>query len=121
MKKKILIVEDEPKLLKAISEKLEREGFEVLRAVNGQEGVNIALDQHPDMILLDIIMPIMDGITALNNIRDDAWGKDVPIMMLTNLSGGVEVSKCIQRGVHDYLVKSDWKLSDVVKEINKRI
>ena len=119
--KTILVVEDEPKLLKAISDKLTREGFNTLVAKNGEEGVKIALSEKPDLILLDIIMPVMDGITALNQIRNDAWGEKVPIMMLTNLSGGVEVAKCLQSGVHDYLVKSDWTLKDVIKEINKRL
>ncbi len=121
MKKKILIVEDEPKLLRAIADKLIREGFDTLEARNGEEGAKIAINEKPDLILLDIIMPVMDGITALNQIRNDEWGKKVPVIMLTNLSGGVEVAKCLQRGVHDYLVKSDWTLSDVVKQINNKL
>lgn len=119
--KAILIIEDDKSLSKAIEDKLKREHFNVFTAFDGQEGLKVAMDQKPDLILLDIIMPIMDGLTALNRIRADEWGKNVPIIILTNLSAGEEINEAIQRGVYDFLTKSDWKLSDVIELIKNKL
>jgi len=119
--KKVLIVEDEPSLAKAIDGKLKREGFETKIAKNGEEGLSMALEYKPDLILLDIIMPIMSGIEVLNKLRDDEWGANVEIIILTNLSGGQEISEAIQKGVYDYLVKTDWELNDVVQVVKNKL
>jgi DNA-binding response OmpR family regulator len=117
----ILIVDDEASLRKALSDKLTREGFLVWEAKNGEEGLEVALRQHPDLILLDIVMPVVDGITMLKNLRADAWGRDVKVIMLTNLNGSGKVADAIVWGTQDYLVKSDWRLEDVVAKIRKRL
>lgn len=119
--KTILIVEDESATRRALREKLTREGFSVLEAKNGKEGLEIALKEKPDLILLDIIMPLMDGITALTNLRKDDWGKDAKIIMLTVLSDAEKVSEALSRGVYDFLVKTDWTLEDVVKKVKERL
>lgn len=119
--KKILIVEDEVALLQALTEKLKREEFEILQAKNGEEGLQQALNLHPDLILLDIIMPVMDGMTMLLKLRNDDWGKTVPVMILTNLSDEQKVSESLQQGVYDYLVKSGWTLEDLVNKIKDRL
>ena len=121
MKKKILIVEDEVSLLNVLSEKLKLEGFEILEAKNGEEGLDLAIKQKPDLILLDIIMPKMDGITMLGKLRENSWGKHVPVIILTNLSSGSEILKSVEKKVFSYLIKSDWKLEDVVKKIKKAL
>ncbi len=72
--KKILVVEDDVPELNALRDKFTREGFSILTAKNGEEGLAIALREHPDLILLDIIMPVMDGITMLVKLREDSWG-----------------------------------------------
>jgi len=115
-KKTILIVEDEVSVLKALSDKLTREGFAALSAKNGEEGLEVALRERPDLILLDIVLPVMDGMTMLGKIRDDSWGKDVKVIILTNLSE-VALPKCS----YDYLVKSDWKIEDVVARVRERL
>lgn len=120
-KKKILVVEDEVALLEALTEKLRKENFEVLQARNGQEGLQQALANHPDLILLDILMPVMDGMTALTKLRADDWGKTVPIIILTNLSDEQRVSDSLEAGVFDYLVKSGWTLEDLTKKIKDRL
>ena len=120
MKNKILIVDDEPMLLSALVDKFTREGFDVITAENGEEGLRSALRDHPDMILLDIIMPVMDGITMLFELRKDDWGKNVKVILLTNLSDpGIPVS--LNQNISEYLVKSDWKIADVVKEVTKKL
>lgn len=120
-KKTILIVEDETSLRNALRDKLAREGFAVLEAKNGEEGLEVALREHPDLILLDIIMPVMDGMTMLARLREDAWGKEAKVIILTNLSESEKVSAAMAAGMFDYLVKSDWKIEDVVAKVRERL
>lgn len=120
-KKKLLIVEDETFLLDVLKEHLSKEGFHVVTARDGEEGLGAALTEKPDLILLDIIMPRMDGMTMLRKLREDAWGKTVPIIFLTNLDATEKIAEGLQSGVFEYLVKSDWKIEDVVRKVNARL
>ncbi|MFA6322800.1 MAG: response regulator [Candidatus Buchananbacteria bacterium] len=120
-KKTILVVEDEASLRKAIREKFVTLGYNVLEAKDGREGVVTALSQHPDLILLDVIMPVMDGLSALKEIRQDPWGKTAKIIILTNLSDNEDVTRAMSQGTHDYLVKSNWKIDDIAKIVKKKI
>lgn len=120
-KKTILIVEDELSLRNALRDKLSRENFAVLEAKNGEEGLEVALREHPDLILLDIIMPIMDGMTMLKKLCEDAWGKGAKIIMLTNLSDQEKVAEAVTHCSHDYLIKSNWKLEEVVAKIREKL
>ena len=115
-KKKILVIEDEEPLLNALSAKLQTEGFEVLEAENGEDGLKLALKKHPDLILLDIILPKMDGITVLENLRENAWGKTVQVIILSNLSDWNNTSAAVNLNVRDYLVKSDWQIKMLSKK-----
>ncbi|MBT4349350.1 response regulator [bacterium] len=115
--KKILIIEDELSLARALSAKLIDQGCDILEAKNGEEGLSMALDQHPDLILLDIIMPRMDGISMLKKLRVDDWGKDVPVIILSNLSDGDKSIDVVDGDISAYLVKSDWKIEDIVDKI----
>lgn len=119
--KTILIVEDEKSLRGAIVDILRLKNFLPLEAKNGKEGVELALLKHPELILLDLIMPEMDGMTALTMIRKDAWGATVPIIILTNLSAinGHALADAAARTPTHYLIKSDWKLHDIVKKIEE--
>lgn len=119
--KTILIVEDEKSLRGAMVDILRRKNFTPLSAKNGREGVDMALSKHPDLILLDLIMPEMDGMTALKIIREDAWGATVPIIILTNLSAinGNLSADAIAHRPTQYLIKSDWKLHDIIRKIER--
>ncbi len=119
--KKILIVEDETLLRALFKAQLERGGFVVLEAENGQSGLESALKNHPDLILLDIIMPIMDGLMMLEKLRQDQWWMNVPVILLTNLSDSAAMQKARQHNVPDYLLKVDWKMEEVVKKINEKL
>jgi DNA-binding response OmpR family regulator len=119
--KKILIVEDESTLRKAIKKKLEKEGFQVFEAANGVQGLDLAQKEKPDLVLLDIVMPVKDGIQMLRELRQDEWGKTVEVIMLTNLSDAKKELESFQQGVAEYLVKSDWKISDLVKKIKNKL
>jgi len=102
-------------------DKFSRQGFEVIKAVNGQDGLSSALTEHPDLILLDLLLPIMDGIDLLKKLRADKWGKSVPVIVLTNLSEARKVSEVVDIGIDDFLIKTDWKLEDLVKKVEKRL
>ena len=119
--KTILVIEDEKSLREATVDILERKNFLVLSAKNGREGVALALKKQPQLILLDLIMPEMDGMTALRKIRADAWGATVPVIILTNLSAinGNIKDDATAHIPTQYLVKSDWKLHDIVKKIEE--
>jgi len=121
--KTLLIVEDEVPMLIALVDKFTREGFRVLQARNGEEGLESALRDHPDLILLDIIMPKMDGITMLEKLNQsaDPWGKKIEVIFLTNLSDISNIEKVSQLGTNEYLVKSDWKIEDVVKKVKEHL
>jgi len=120
IKKKILVIEDEPAYQHTLAEKLGMEGFVVLGAKNGEEGLVMALREHPDLILLDIIMPKMDGITMLSKLREDEWGKDVKVVIFSNLAEmGKVASDLKDKGVYKYIVKTDIKLGDLVQKIRE--
>lgn len=120
-KKRILLVEDETLLLEALKDKFTSEGFDVLVATNGEEGLATALKEHPDLIVLDIIMPKMDGLTMLENLRKDEWGKDVEVFMLSNVNESTSISGAINQKVKHFLVKSDWDLAEIVNEVKETL
>ncbi len=119
--KNILIIEDEKSLREALVDILHIKNFSTIEAKNGREGVELALEKHPDLILLDIIMPEMDGMTALKKIRKESedWGKDVPVIILTNLTATDEqpVLDAMENKSTYFLIKSDNKLHDIVSKI----
>lgn len=122
--KKILlieIVEDEEQILKILSEKFAREGFETVEAADGEDGLKQALGHKPDLILLDLLMPRMDGIAMLNKLREDAWGKDVPVIILTNLNDREKIAAATENKAFDYLIKADWRLDDIVRKVKQRL
>ncbi len=123
-KTKILIVEDEEVIRKAYADELRDQGFAILIAKNGQEGLELALREKPDLILLDILMPVMDGLTMMETLRNkNLYGKNVPIILLTNLSAGEEkIMQAITKNEPAYyLIKSDWTLQDVLEKIKERL
>ena len=119
--KKILVVEDDEAISKALQTKLVNEGYEVIVATDGAEGVELALSEKPDLILLDVILPVMDGITVLDKLRADRWGKTVPVIILSNLGKADAIEESKERGVNHYLVKTDWKLADVIQKVKDEL
>jgi two-component system phosphate regulon response regulator PhoB len=119
--KTVLIVEDEQMLLSALQRKLESAGLNVLTAKDGSEGLKLALENRPDLILLDIILPLMDGITFLERLRRDEWGKQVPVIVLSNLSKASTITETKEKGVKMFLVKTDWKIDDVLQKIKNEL
>jgi DNA-binding response OmpR family regulator len=121
MSKKILIVDDEGDIREAIAEVLIQAEFKVLQAQNGEEGLKMALEQHPDLILLDIVMPVMTGQEMLSKLREDVWGKSAKVAMLTSLDDTKNVAESYSANVSDYLVKSQINIDDFVKQVQSML
>ncbi len=103
--KKALIVEDHPDMLDVFSRQLEMLGFAVITASNGVDGVEKAIREKPDLILMDIMMPGMDGREATRRIRSDPMLRDIPILATTVLFRESDLNECIEAGCNDYIVK----------------
>ncbi|MBD3282493.1 MAG: response regulator [Candidatus Portnoybacteria bacterium] len=121
MSKKILFVEDEPSLQKAMKEVLVQEGFDILTADNGEEGIVQAKENKPDLILLDLILPKKDGFTVLEELKKGEDTKDIPVIVLTNLEGTGDVEKALSLGATTYLVKANYELDDILKTVKEQI
>jgi len=122
MKKKVLIIEDERSLANALEEKLkEVSSVEVLHAKNGEEGLKISLSEKPNIILLDLLMPIMDGIQMLKKLREDEWGKEVCVLVITNAADHKHLIEALEAGAYEYLIKSDWSIDKVVNKVVEKI
>ena len=122
-KKTVLIIEDEPSIRKAIMDKLETSEFLSIEAKNGEEGLIAAFEKKPDLILLDILMPKMDGMVMMKKLREEGdWGKKVPIIILTNLSADDRItSGVVINEPAYYLMKTDWSLDEVVAKIRSTL
>lgn len=121
IKKVILAVEDEDPLRMVLRDVLTVEGYRILEAKNGIEGLEVALREHPDLILLDILMPKMDGLEMLKKLREDEWGRKVPVIVLTNLSDNEDIAKAVEEDVFEYFVKTDIKINEVITRIREKI
>lgn len=112
---KIAIIEDDPVISQMYRMKFDSEGFDVQMADNGKDGVALAEEMKPDLILLDMQMPTMTGDEALRLIRKTDWGRDIPVIILTNL-GEEEAPKDLRSlGIHSYIVKADLTPRQVVE------
>jgi DNA-binding response OmpR family regulator len=119
--KKILIVEDEVPLRKALAEEFADAGYTVYEASDGLEGFDVALREKPGIILLDQLMPKMNGVTMLKQLRADAWGSAVPVIMATNMSTTDTINEAIDAGANDYFIKSEVSVADIIKLVEERI
>ena len=105
MKNKILIVEDEAQVARLTKFKLVKEGYEVTLAENGIKALESIKNNTPDIIILDIMMPEMDGFTLLQNIKEDDNLKNIPVIMLTVKGAKSDINKAYELGAEDYIVK----------------
>lgn len=120
-KKKILIIDDDDSLRSVMEDGFSREGFSVRTAKNGKEGLELAINEKPDLILVDILMPVMDGITMIKELRQDSWGKDANIILLSNLDDTTKIAEAAQLKVFDFLTKQDNKMEDVIKKAKEKL
>jgi len=121
--KKLLIVEDEDLMRKTLVERFSKEKFEIHQAEDGQKALDEALAIKPDLVLLDIVLPQLDGMVVLKKIREAGqWGKQVPIIVLTNLNADDKmICDIIESKPSYYLVKTDWTLDQIVEKVNEML
>lgn len=120
-KKKVLVVDDDESLNTVLVDKLNLSGFEAKGAVDGEDGLKKALDFHPDITLLDLIMPKMGGLDMLKELRKDPWGKDTKVIILTLIEKVDSIAEAVDSNVFGYLVKTNYSLDEIVKKIHKFI
>lgn len=118
-KSKILIVEDDNFLIKAYQIKFDREGLRVIIARNGAEGLETAKAELPQLILLDLMLPKMDGFEFLGLIKKDEKLKNIPVLVLSNLGQKSDVDKAMALGAVEYFIKTEYTLEDIIKKIKK--
>ena len=121
--KTILVAEDEADLREALVTALTGEGFRVLPTTNGEEALNLALAEHPDLIMLDLHMPKLDGQGVLKKLRQDEWGKTVFVLVLTAFSDVENMSNTVMAGGinMEYMVKTDWRLEGVIEKVREKL
>jgi len=116
---KILLIEDDSFLLNMYATKFEIENFNVVVAEDGEKGLEAALTEDPDIILLDIMLPKMDGFDVLKQIKNDQTTTNIPVILLTNLSQKDDIDKGLAMGAIDFLIKAHFMPSEVVEKIKK--
>lgn len=117
--KKILLVEDDIFLGELMSKKLIEEGFEVIKAIDGEEGLIKANEERPDLILLDLILPGIDGFKVLEQLKEEAKTSSIPVIILSNLGQREDVEKGFDLGAEDYLIKAHFTPDEIVKRVRE--
>lgn len=116
---KILLIEDDVFLSNIYSKKFESEGFEMLIALDGEKGLKLALSKEPDLILLDLLLPGINGFEVLKALKKDEMAKKIPIILLTNLSQKEDIEKGLALEADDYLIKTHFMPSEIVEKVKK--
>ncbi len=119
--KRILIIEDDAAMREILVDRFTAAGFSVVMAEDGKTALDMALELHPDLLVLDILLPKVDGLTILRWLGKDEWGKTVPVIVLSNLSDAVAITKSMKDGVHDFFVKAECEIGDVVQKAKERL
>jgi two-component system, chemotaxis family, chemotaxis protein CheY len=119
--KKVLVIEDEEFLRKLIATKLVNSNYEVIEAVDGEDGLKKIKETKPDIVLLDLILPGMDGFTFLEKIKDDPETKEIPVIILSNLGQKEEIERGLKLGAKDFLVKANLTPKDIIEKIKNII
>lgn len=117
--KKILVVDDDTDLREALDTALTAAGYTSLTAKDGAEGLALALKEKPDLILLDIMMPNMNGHKTLSELRKDSWGKEVPVLFLTNFDDPTNISEGFGLKANGYIIKSNTSLESITTKVKQ--
>ncbi len=115
--KKILIIEDDKFLRELIAQKLLKEGYDISEAIDGEEGIKKAKEGKPDLVLLDLILPGIDGFEVLSQMKSDSNAASIPVIILSNLGQKEDVEKGLKLGAVDYLIKAHFTPSEIIDKI----
>lgn len=118
MSKKVLITEDDKFLQKILKIKMEKTGFAVTVAEDGEDALNKIKTDLPDVVLLDMVMPKKNGIDVLKELKADGRSKNIPVIMLSNLTQNEDIQNAMKTGASDYIIKSDVSIDDIVAKVN---
>lgn len=118
---KILLAEDDKYICRAYKDGLERAGFQILVAFDGVEAMKKVHSEKPDLILLDLVMPIKNGFEVLEELKKDPALKRIPVIILSNLGQDSDVEKGKSLGAVDYLIKSDFSMKEVIEKVKKHL
>lgn len=118
--KTILFIEDESALQKTFDDFLGRD-YKIISALDGEIGLRLAKDKRPDLILLDLILPKINGFEVLKKLKEETKTKDIPVIVLTNLERVEDVNKALELGATTYLVKAQYTLEEVLEKIKKAV
>lgn len=117
--KKVLIIEDNEAYRTILEQKLSGENFDIITAQDGEDGLKIAISTHPDLVIIDLMLPKMNGAMVMNKLREDEWGREVPVIILTNINPDDEtLQKLMEKKPSYYLIKSDINLEDLTNKVN---
>ncbi len=117
--KTLLIIEDEEALQSAFKKSFELKGFKVLTADNGADGLELIKDVHPDIVILDLLMPEMTGEEVLEEMNKENLTDVVPVIVVSNRSDGASLFRCKKLGAKEYLIKVNVNLDDILSVIDK--
>lgn len=120
-KKKILLVDDDQFLVDLLAEKVQKAGYEAIKASNGNQAIELVAQNKPHLILLDLMMPGMDGLSVLRNIKSNEEHKNIPVIILTNLSDPTVVSEIKNNGGSGFLLKDEQTLDTIVQAIQNLV
>jgi len=116
---KILIIEDDKFLREIITQRVGAEGYDVIAATDGEEGVRMAKEEKPNLIVLDLILPVIDGFEVLRQIKATEDIKHIPVIILSNLGQKEDIDKGMKLGAYDYMIKAHFTPSEIVKKIQE--
>lgn len=117
MEKTILVVEDDKFLRELMSQKLTKEGYKTIEAVDGEEGLKKIKDERPGLVLLDLILPGIDGFEVLSKMREDPSLGEIPVIILSNLGQREDVERGLKLGAADYLIKAHFTPGEIIEKI----
>lgn len=121
MAKNILIIEDDKFLRELIAQKLKKENYEIFEAADGEEGLKKAREEKPDLILLDLILPGMDGFEVLSRLKSDSGLINIPVIVLSNLGQTEDVERASALGATDYLIKAHFTPGEIIEKIKNAL
>ena len=118
---KILVIEDESALQKTLGAVLTKNGYKVIKALDGDIGLQLAQKESPDLIILDIILPKVNGFEVLRELKSKDATKAVPVIILTNLESMEDIEKALDGGASTYLVKSNYTLGEILQKVKQEL
>jgi len=120
-KKKILLIEDEQIIIDILVKKLKKEGYDIVVAMNGNQGLEKMRSQAPDVILLDMVMPQKGGMEVLEEMNKDKGLKKIPVIIISNSGQPVELDRAMTLGVSDWLVKTEFDPEEIIEKVKKQV